>query len=172
MSSCKANLLQELSDIKKTLEVKQTQIEKGMDKLESDKCNRDEDRKKIMISELKNLLRVLGDVDKKIAKDIKAEAFDTLRQISKLKTESDQLEDSVQSNDLAAGDDMVASLNSLKSSVKQLQEVPRLEVAKSATDMVAVGQALTKGKESSRINYESRIKYELVLGGKLKTLPF
>ena len=170
--SWKADLLQELGDVKKTLEVKQTQIEKGMDKLESDKSNRDEDRKKIMISELKNLLRVLGDVDKKISKDIKAEAFDTLRQISKLKTESDQLEDSVQSNDLAAGDDMVASLNSLKSSVKQLQEVPRLEVAKSATDMVAVGQALTKGKESSRINYESRIKYELVLGGKLKTLPF
>ena len=156
MSSWKASLLQELGDVKKTLEVKQTQIEKGMDKLESDKSNRDEDRKKIMISELKNLLRVLGDVDKKIAKDIKAEAFDTLRQISKLKTESDQLEDSVQSKDLGAGDDMVASLNSLKSSVKQLQEVPRLEVAKSATDMVAVGQALTKGKESSRIKCESR----------------
>ena len=140
-------MLQELGDLKKTLEVKQTKIEKGMDRLESDKPNRDEDRKKILVSELKNLLRVLGDVDKKVAKDIKAEAFDTLRQISKLKAESDRLEDSVQSKDLAAGDDMVASLNCLKIGVEQLREVPRLEVARSATDMVAVGQALTKGKE-------------------------
>ena len=147
MSSWKANLLQELGDLKKTLEVKQTKIEKGMDRLESDKPNRDEDRKKILVSELKNLLRVLGDVDKKVAKDIKAEAFDTLRQISKLKAESDRLKDSVQSKDLGEGGDMVASLNCLKSGVEQLREVPRLEVARSATDMVAVGQALTKGKE-------------------------
>ena len=147
MSSWKANLLQELGDLKKTLEVKQTKIEKGMDRLESDKPNRDEDRKKILVSELKNLLRVLGDVDKKVAKDIKAEAFDTLRQISKLKAESDRLEDSVQSKDLGEGGDMVASLNCLKIGVEQLREVPRLEVARSATDMVAVGQALTKGKE-------------------------
>ena len=147
MSSWKANLLQELGDLKKTLEVKQTKIEKGMDRLESDKPNRDEDRKKILVSELKNLLRVLGDVDKKVAKDIKAEAFDTLRQISKLKAESDRLEDTVKCKDLGEGGDMVASLNCLKIGVEQLREVPRLEVARSATDMVAVGQALTKGKE-------------------------
>jgi len=59
-------------------------IEDAMDNLERGKKARDVRRKEILLTEMKQVLAMLSETDNKVVKDLKGEAFDMIRSISKV----------------------------------------------------------------------------------------
>ena len=74
----------ELNDVYRKLQEKKRAIEIGVDNLENGKKIRDVQKKEILLREMKQVLAILNDTDTKIVKDLKGEAFDLLRSISKI----------------------------------------------------------------------------------------
>ena len=135
MTSWKNTVNNDLSNLAASLGKKKSNIEKNIEELESGKTGRDEDRKNIMLNEIRNMLRSLSEADKKVIRDLKVEAFDSLRKINKLKEEiliqSKLVEAIVEQEEEASKEEIMKQLDSLKSCISMLKEVPKLEVAKS-----------------------------------------
>jgi len=151
MSLSKDNLLRELSELGENLLQKKADLEEAMDNIDLKKSERDEERKKIMLSEIKNILRILSDVDKKVCKDIKADIFDTLRKFTNLKNMIEDQRKVLSCPDLAGGHlDMrvvAEELQNIKSRLHQLpDEVPSLQVAHTPRSelMAGVMKSLTE----------------------------
>ena len=151
MSLSKEDLLRELSELSENIVQKKADLEEAMEYIDLKKNERDEERKKIMLSEIKNMLRILSDVDKKVCKDIKADLFDTLRKFSNLKKTIDDQTKVLSGPDLAGELDisvMAGKLLDIKSGLNQLpDEVPCLQVAKCPRSEVMAGvtKSLTEG---------------------------
>ena len=92
--------------------------------MEATSKEREGERKNRFLKEMKKLLVILNEVDKKVTKDLKTEAFDNIRSMNKLKCELKALEDELltsASSNLEAGE-VIQSLNNLKSEVSVLEE--------------------------------------------------
>jgi len=119
----KEDLLSELKLLESSLMAKNSDLEKGVDMIEAKSKEREGERKAIFLREMKKLLIILNDVDKKVTKDLKNEAFDNIRSMNKIKDEITALGSQLVSPDsnLAAGD-VIQSLNILKSKAVALEE--------------------------------------------------
>jgi hypothetical protein len=149
MACWKEQVLGELKNLDENLLQKKSQLENAMDDLENIK-GRDGDRKSILLSEIKSMLRVLEELDKKVTKDIKAEVFDTMMKMNKLKEDiaEETRATAAASGAGEAGGEVVKRLNSLRSRVGELQEVPSLEVARAPAALASLGSMLAKGGSS------------------------
>ena len=120
----KEDLMAELKFLESGLAARSIDLEKRVDMMEATSKEREGERKNILLREMKKLLVILNDVDKKVTKDLKTEAFDNIRSINKLKCELKALEDDLltsASSNLEAGE-VIQSLNNLKSKVSILEE--------------------------------------------------
>jgi len=91
----KENVLLELGNLERSLSDRKVEIEVGVDNLEERKKSRDKIRKEILLLEMKHSLARLNEIDKKVTKDFKAEAFDVIRSISKVAERVVQLRESI-----------------------------------------------------------------------------
>ena len=73
-------------------------IEDAIDKLERGMKARDVERKQVLLSEMKRALAMLAETDKKIVKDLKVEAFDKIRCMSKVIDEATSLDANTRAN--------------------------------------------------------------------------
>ena len=120
----------ELQDVCRKLQEKKSEIEVGMDNLEKGKIARDVQKKEILLREMKQVLTILNDTDTKIVKDLKGEALDLIRMISKIGQAASALKDLVNNgtqDDAKWKDDVEA----LKDKVQNL----RLDEFLSSLDM-------------------------------------
>ena len=135
MASWKESILGELSYLSANLVGKQVKIEKAIDELESDKVARDDERKKILLSLIKNTLRILSEEDKKISRDLKVEALDAVMKMSKLKEEicdqTSQVKAMVGQDEEDSKVEVIKQFNKLKSCVSELGGETKLEVVQS-----------------------------------------
>ena len=151
MGSWKESILGELSYLNANLVGKKVKIEKAIDELESDKVARDDERKKILLNLIKNTLRILSEEDKKISRDLKAEALDTVMKISELKEEicdqTSQVKAMVGQDEEDHTVEVIKQLAKLKSSVSELGGVTKLEVAQSP-NMPDMSSFLSQGSST------------------------
>jgi len=120
----KKDLVAELKLLESGLAARSSDLEKKVDMMEATSKEREGERKNIFLKEMKKLLVILNEVDKKVTKDLKTEAFDNIRSMNKLKCELKALEDELltsASSNLEAGE-VIQSLNNLKSEVSILEE--------------------------------------------------
>ena len=119
----KEDLMSELKLLEASLASKGSDLEKGVDLIEAKHKEREGDRKTIFLREMKKLLVILNDVDNKVTKDLKNEAFDNIRSINKVKDEISALGAQLMTHDsnLAAGE-VIQTINILKTKVTHLDE--------------------------------------------------
>ena len=119
----KDDLTRELKRLEANLASKSRELEEGFDSIEAKQKEREGDRKTIFLREMKKLLIILNDVDKKVTKDLKNEAFDNIRCMNKVKEEVAALTDKLSTSDvnIAAGE-AIKSLNILKTKFTQIDE--------------------------------------------------
>ena len=142
------NVLQQLLQLGDEVEGKKTEITKAVDKLDNSKA-RETERKKIILTGVRSMLRMLSEVDKTVSADIKCEAFNSLRTMCKLKSEIEQEAMALkvppnQGSDGATPNlesgDVIKRLNLLKARVCEVQEVPELEVAHAPGHLAELAQ--------------------------------
>ena len=71
-------------DISHYLRATKCAIEDAMGNLERGKKARDVGRKEILLTEMKQVLAMMAENENKVVKDLKGEAFDMIRSISKI----------------------------------------------------------------------------------------
>ena len=84
----------EIEQFYKTLEHSTQAIEEGIDNMDGQKKIREDERKEFLLSELKKVLVSLSAKDMNASKELKGEAFDLLRSISKMRIELERLRES------------------------------------------------------------------------------
>jgi len=119
MSYNNAEINFELSEVYKKLQGKKRAIEIGVDNLENGKKIRDVQKKEILLREMKQVLTKLNDADTMIVKDLKGEAFDLLRSISKMSEAATELKDIV-NNGTKEGAEIKDDVEALKDKVNKL----------------------------------------------------
>ena len=72
-------MMHELKMLKVRLSSKTTEIESKIDDLDAMRKSREDERKSIVLKEMKKLLVILNEIDKKVSQDLKVEAFDNIR---------------------------------------------------------------------------------------------
>jgi len=145
-------ILKELLQLGEKVEVKKVEIAKAVDNLDNSKA-RETERKRMILTGVSSMLRMLSEVDKKVSVSIKCEAFNSLRTMCKLKSEIEeevmalkgQMVPPNQGSDgatpnLESGGEVVNRLNLLKARVCEVQEVPELEVAHAAGNLPELAQ--------------------------------
>ena len=90
-----APLLLELDRVDDQVKESKRKIEIGIDTLEDEMKNREGKRKQILLREMKQLLTRLNEMDKKISQDLKGEAFDYMRALSKISIKVSNLKQKV-----------------------------------------------------------------------------
>jgi len=117
--SWKEGLLLELNHLESSLRQRKNEIEVGVENLEGKKKVRDHERKEILLLEMKHLLSRLNETDKKVTTNLKADAFDTLRNIGKV---TERIVDMRKSFDGLNGksDELKVKIQSMKSEIKKL----------------------------------------------------
>ena len=91
--------------------------------MEGTRTQREGDRKATFLREMKKLLLILNDVDKKVVQDIKMEAFDNIRGMNRLRDEIADLESKLLAQDdgIEAGE-VVQSINTIKAKAASLED--------------------------------------------------
>ena len=84
MSGNKSETTLELQDVCSKLQETKSAIEVGVDSLESGKKARDVQKKEILLRQMKQVLATLNDTETNVIKDLKGEAFDLIKSISKI----------------------------------------------------------------------------------------
>ena len=110
-------MAQEVECITDCLRETKRAIEDGVDNLERGKKMRDLKRKEILVAEMKQALATLAETDTKIVKDLKGEAFDMIRSVSKIFEEAKSMEDSLGDNHSL---DAQKKVESLKDQMRRL----------------------------------------------------
>ena len=95
MSGNKSEITLELQDVCRKLQEMKSAIEVGVDSLESGKKARDVQKKEILLRQMKQVLATIDDTETNIIKDLKGEAFDLLRSISKISEAATAMKDTV-----------------------------------------------------------------------------
>ena len=144
--------MNEFLQLGEKVEVKKAEIAKAIDNLDNSKA-RETERKKMIVAEVRSILRMLSEVDKKVSVGIKCEAFDSLRTMCKLKSEIDEEATALQGqlvptnqgsdcapSNLESGDEVIKRLNLLKARVSEVQEVPELGVAHAVGNLPELAQ--------------------------------
>jgi len=90
-----APLLLELDRVDDQVKESKRKIEVGIDTLEDEMKNREGKRKQILLREMKQLLTRLNEMDKTISQDLKGEAFDYMRALSKISIKVSNLKQKV-----------------------------------------------------------------------------
>ena len=83
----KEEMSQELMTLQVTVNSWTREIEQGVDEMEEGIRARDVERRKILVGEMKKVLFKLNDIEQDIVKDLKGEALDHLRNMTKLSDE-------------------------------------------------------------------------------------
>ena len=148
MTLSQETIRKELDILDRNIDLKKIAIERAMDGIGEGVKKRDEDRKKIMLGEIKNMLRVLGEVDKKVVRDVKAESFDTLMQIMKLKEEISECARAADEPG-ASAEELERRAAAVRARAEALPEVPRLEVARAPGRVDQLGALLASGECSA-----------------------
>ena len=135
-------ILKELLQLGEKVEVKKAEMAKATDNLDNSKA-RDAERKRMILTEVRSMLRMLSEVDKKVSVNIKCKAYDSLRTMCKLQSEIEEETRAIKGQmvppnegsdgsatpNLESGGEVIKRLNLLKARVCEVQEVPELEVA-------------------------------------------
>ena len=88
-------MILELHDIQRSLQVKKSAVEIGVDNLEEGKKVRDIKKKEFLLNEMKQILAKLNEIDKKAVKDLKGDALDFIHCVKKMTDEIAILKDSL-----------------------------------------------------------------------------
>ena len=116
-------MVHELSTLELKITSKTKEIETKMDELDARRKIREDERKSIILREMKKLLVMLNDVDKKVSQDLKMEAFDNVRSMSKLRQETVDLGGKLRSEDFDLEEGkVVEELNKLKNNAHIIEE--------------------------------------------------
>jgi len=91
----KQDMLLELDNLQVSLEITKSEIEVGVDNLEDGKKARDVKKKELLLHEMKQILAKLNEIDKKVVKDLKGDAFDFLRSVNKITDEIASMKDAL-----------------------------------------------------------------------------
>ena len=83
----KEEMMQQLEKIQETVNLRTRDIEQRVDEMEEGSTERDDNRRKILLGEMKKVLLKLNDNDKEIVKEFKGEAVDHIRNMTKLSNE-------------------------------------------------------------------------------------
>ena len=83
--------MNKLTSLQDKLEAHKVLIETAVDKLDSEKGERDLRRREILLQESNKVLSRLHESDEKMVKEMKSEAFDKLRAVRKAKNETARL---------------------------------------------------------------------------------
>jgi len=145
-------ILKELLQLGEKVEVKKTEMLKATENLDNSKA-RDAERRRLILKEIRSMLRMLSEVDRKVSVDIKCEAFDSLRTMCKLQSEIEEETRAIKSQmvlpnqgsdgaipNLESGGEVIKRLNLLKSRVSEVEEVPELEVAHAPGNLPELAQ--------------------------------
>ena len=133
--------------------MKKTEMLKATENLDNSKA-RDVERRRLILKEIRSMLRMLSEVDRKVSVDIKCEAFDSLRTMCKLQAEIEEETRAIQGQmvlpnqgsdgggtpNLESGGEVIKRLNLLKSRVCEVEEVPELEVAHAPGNLPELAQ--------------------------------
>ena len=119
----KDDIVHELSLLELKVTSKTREIETKIDELDVTRKVREDDRKSIILTEMKKLLVMLNDVDKKVSQDLKMEAFDIIRKMSKIRQEISDLGGKISSEDFDLEEGAVAEeLLKLKNKANMIEE--------------------------------------------------
>ena len=121
MAVKKTALVTQLSGLQEKLKEQKRRIETGVDDMENKKGDRDSKRKEIILKEAKEILASLRETDKRQVEELKSEAFDHLRAVSKAGRESKVLLECVEDalpQDLDTMEEAVTEVNQM---VEELQ---------------------------------------------------
>ena len=134
-------ILKELLQLGEKVEAKKVEMAKATDDLDNSKA-RNVMRKRMILTEVGSMLRMLSEVDKKVSVDIKCKAHDSLKTMCKLQSEIEEETRAIKGQmvppnqesdgatpNLESGAEVIKRLNLLKARVCEVQEVPELEVA-------------------------------------------
>ena len=89
------NTVDVLENLASCLRKKKVEIEAGVDNLEEEKMTREMKKKEILLREMKHIVAKLNEIDKKVVKDLKGEAFDFIRSIRSMTNKIDVMKDSL-----------------------------------------------------------------------------
>jgi len=118
--SWKESALLELNHLESSLRERKNEIEIGVENLEGKKKVRDHERKEILLLEMKHLLSRLNDVDKKVTTNLKADAFDKLRDIGKVTERIVNMRKSFDGLNNGKTDEWKVKIQSIKSDIRKL----------------------------------------------------
>ena len=91
--------------------------------MDATRKDRENERKSIVLREMKKLLVLLNNVNKKVSQDLQIEAFNNIRSMSKLSQEISSLQGKLKSEDLDSEEDRVVDqTNQLKNKASILEE--------------------------------------------------
>ena len=115
MAAVKLDLVNQLRALQAKMKAHQELVEVGVDKLEEGKTIRDNKRKEILLKEIKIILGVLHDTDKRLIRNLKSEVFDHIRSISKVEKEVSRVIELVKCSD-------TKDMNTMNSAVRDVTE--------------------------------------------------
>jgi len=119
--SWKDQMMEELQSLQESVRDTKVSIETGVDLLEEGIKARDVERRKILLCEMKKLLGKLNEVDKRIMKDLKGEAFDFLRNMRRVSDEIETFKAAVVESSPETNRNLRNEVDALTSKVKNLE---------------------------------------------------
>jgi len=116
-------MMQELKTLELNITSKTSEIETKIDNLDATRKGREDGRKSIVLKEMKKLLVILNDVDKKVSQDLKMEAFDNIRSMNRLRQDILSLEEKLRSENWDPEEsEVVEELSQLKNKANMFEE--------------------------------------------------
>ena len=114
MSSSKFDVFQEFDNLYTDLQEKKMAIEEASNKLESERKERYEKKKDILMKEMKKALAVMNDTDVQVVHDLQQDTFDMITTVSEIIEEVDALKESGSIGDIKSLMDKVNGLGLLE----------------------------------------------------------
>ena len=121
VSQAKAEMIGDLKDLRTKLKEQSCLLSRGFKRVESEKEERDNERKKIVLEGLKAALKRLHEVDSELVKEIKSEVFDKKQAIENLEEKVASLIKAMKSSAEEEEEEMRATIKELTDEVASLQ---------------------------------------------------
>ena len=115
-----SDMIRDLRDLRKKLKEHGDLLSRGFKQLESEKKERDDERKRIVLQGLKAALKTLHDMDSELVKEMKSEVYDKKEAIENLEEEVASLIKSAKSSE-DDEEEMRERVEKLSSDVADLQ---------------------------------------------------
>ena len=130
--------MKDLKLVNENLHARKVEVDMTVDELDNTKSMREDERKRLLLQEVKNVLRFHDEVDRRVVKDIKIKALDILREIGKIEAEISKecssLDWMPENNKEISGREEVlwreamARVKALKMRLQGLEDIPCLQV--------------------------------------------